>query len=54
MQEPGADQKPRDLTGPAVWGQDKEQVRDVNHGEAERRREQDKSIEDAGGKTYKL
>jgi succinate dehydrogenase / fumarate reductase flavoprotein subunit len=51
---PGSEQKPEDLTGPAVWGQNKEQVRDVNHGEAETRAEQGKSIEDAGGKTEKL
>ncbi|HEX8774236.1 MAG TPA: succinate dehydrogenase flavoprotein subunit [Pyrinomonadaceae bacterium] len=50
----GWEQKPRDLTGPAVWSQNKEEVRDVNHGEAETRREQDKSIEDAGGKSDKL
>jgi succinate dehydrogenase / fumarate reductase flavoprotein subunit len=50
----GWEQKPRDLTGPAVWGQDKEQVRDVDHGEAATRGEQDKSIEDAGGKSDKL
>lgn len=47
-------QKPKDLSGPAVWGQDKETVRDVNHGEAETRREQGKSLEDAGGKSDKL
>jgi succinate dehydrogenase / fumarate reductase flavoprotein subunit len=47
---PGSEQKPQDLTGPAVWGQNKEQIRDVNHGEAETRREQDKPVEDAGGK----
>src|SRR4028119_1766658 len=35
----GWEQKPKDLTGPRVWGQDKEQVRDVNHGEAEWRGE---------------
>ena len=46
----GEEQKPKDLSGPAVWGQNKEQVRDVDHGEAETRREQDKPIEDAGGK----
>jgi succinate dehydrogenase / fumarate reductase flavoprotein subunit len=46
----GWEQKPQDLTGPAIWGQNKEQVRDVDHGEAETRREQDKPIEDAGGK----
>ncbi len=50
----GWEQKPRDLTGPRVWGQDKEQVRDVNHGEAESRRAQDKGLEDAGGKSDKL
>ncbi|MBA3321829.1 MAG: succinate dehydrogenase flavoprotein subunit [Pyrinomonadaceae bacterium] len=46
----GWEQKPQDLTGPAVWSQNKEQVRDVDHGEAETRREQGKSLEDAGGK----
>ena len=50
----GEEQKPRDLTGPGVWGQDKEQVRDVDHGQTETRREQDKSIADAGGKSDKL
>ncbi|HEX8473328.1 MAG TPA: succinate dehydrogenase flavoprotein subunit [Pyrinomonadaceae bacterium] len=50
----GWEQKPKDLTGPAVWNQNKEQVRDVNHGEAETRREQDKSLEDAGGKSDKV
>jgi hypothetical protein len=46
--------KPQDITGAAVWAQNKEEVRDVNHGEAETRREQGKSIEDAGGKSDKL
>jgi succinate dehydrogenase / fumarate reductase flavoprotein subunit len=50
----GEEQKPRDLTAAGVWGQDKEQVRDVDHGQAETRREQDKSIADAGGKSDKL
>jgi succinate dehydrogenase / fumarate reductase flavoprotein subunit len=50
----GWEQKPRDLTGPRVWGQDKEQVRDVNHGEAESRREQGKELKDAGGKSDEL
>jgi succinate dehydrogenase / fumarate reductase flavoprotein subunit len=50
----GWEQKPRDLTGPRVWGQDKEQVRDVNHGEAESRREQGKGLKDAGGKSDEL
>lgn len=48
--ESGWEQKPEDLSGPAVWGQDKEQVVDVNHGEAETRRERGEPIEDAGGK----
>jgi succinate dehydrogenase / fumarate reductase flavoprotein subunit len=47
-------QKPKDITGAAVWSQNKEEVRDVNHGEAETRRQQGKSIEDAGGKSDKL
>ncbi|MDT5294783.1 MAG: succinate dehydrogenase / fumarate reductase, flavoprotein subunit [Acidobacteriota bacterium] len=46
----GWEQKPQDLSGPAVWGQNKEQVRDVNHGEAETRTERGDDIEDAGGK----
>ena len=46
--------KPKDLSGPSVWGQNKEEVRDVEHGEAETRREQGKRIEDAGGKSDKL
>jgi succinate dehydrogenase / fumarate reductase, flavoprotein subunit len=50
----GWEQKPKDLTGPAIWNQNKEEVRDVNHGEAETRREQDKSMEDAGGKSDEL
>jgi succinate dehydrogenase / fumarate reductase flavoprotein subunit len=47
----GWDQKPQDLSGATVWDQNKEQVRDVNHGEAETRREQGKSLKDAGGKS---
>ncbi|HEX8651351.1 MAG TPA: succinate dehydrogenase flavoprotein subunit [Pyrinomonadaceae bacterium] len=50
----GSEQKPKDLSGPAVWAQNKEEVRDVDHGEAETRREQGKSIEDAGGKSDQL
>ncbi len=46
--------KPKDLSGPSVWGQNKEEVRDVDRGEAETRREQGKRIEDAGGKSDKL
>ena len=36
-----------------VWGQNKEEVRDVDHGEAETRQQQGKAIEDAGGKSEK-
>ncbi|PYS88303.1 MAG: succinate dehydrogenase flavoprotein subunit [Acidobacteria bacterium] len=50
----GEEQKPRDLSAPAVWDQNKEQVRDVDHGEAETRTQQGKSIEEAGGKSDKL
>ena len=50
----GSEQKPKDLTGPAVWAQNKEEVRDVDHGEAETRQQQGKAIEDAGGKSDKL
>jgi hypothetical protein len=50
----GSELKPKDLSGPAIWNQNKEEVRDVNHGEAETRQQQDKSIEDAGGKSDKL
>jgi succinate dehydrogenase / fumarate reductase flavoprotein subunit len=50
----GSELKPKDLTGPAVWNQNKEEVHDIDHGEAETRREQGKSIEDAGGKSDKL
>jgi succinate dehydrogenase / fumarate reductase flavoprotein subunit len=52
--EQGWEAKPKDLTGPAVWDQNKEQVRDVNHGEAQTRREQGKDLKDAGGKSDKL
>ncbi len=52
--QPGSELKPKDLSGPAVWNQNKEEVRDVNQGDVQTRREQDKSIEDAGGKSDKL
>jgi succinate dehydrogenase / fumarate reductase flavoprotein subunit len=51
---PGSEQKPSDLSGARVWDQNKEQVRDVDHGEAQTRGEQGKSITDAGGKSDKL
>jgi hypothetical protein len=50
----GSELKPKDLSGPAVWGQNKEQVRDINHGEAATRDERGDSIKDAGGKSDKL
>ncbi|MBC7931146.1 MAG: hypothetical protein H7Z38_11345, partial [Rubrivivax sp.] len=50
----GSEMKPKDLSGPAIWGQNKEQVRDVNHGEAATREERGDSIKDAGGKSDKL
>ncbi|HEX8160937.1 MAG TPA: succinate dehydrogenase flavoprotein subunit [Pyrinomonadaceae bacterium] len=50
----GWDQKPRDLSGAAVWDQNKEQVRDVMNGEARTRREQGREIKDAGGKSDEL
>jgi succinate dehydrogenase / fumarate reductase flavoprotein subunit len=46
----GSELKPKDLSGPAVWGQNKEQVRDVDHGEAATRAERGDDIKDAGGK----
>ena len=46
----GWDQKPPNTSGPAVWGQDKERVDGSVSGDIEMRREQGKSIEDAGGK----
>jgi succinate dehydrogenase / fumarate reductase, flavoprotein subunit len=48
--EEGWEQKPRDLSGPTVWGQDKEKVVDVSHGEAKTRAQRGEPIEDAGGK----
>ncbi|MBV9211228.1 MAG: succinate dehydrogenase flavoprotein subunit [Acidobacteria bacterium] len=50
----GSEQKPKDLSGPKIWNQNKEEARDPNHGEAETRREQGKTLEDAGGKSDKL
>ncbi|HEY0078779.1 MAG TPA: succinate dehydrogenase flavoprotein subunit [Pyrinomonadaceae bacterium] len=47
----GWEQKPPNLSGPAVWNQNKEQVDRSVSGEVETRREQGKSIEEAGGKS---
>jgi hypothetical protein len=46
----GWEQKPPNTSGPAVWGQDKEKVDGGVSGQIETRREQGKSLEDAGGK----
>jgi succinate dehydrogenase / fumarate reductase flavoprotein subunit len=46
----GSEMKPKDLSGPAIWGQDKEKVDRGVSGEVETRRERGDSIEDAGGK----
>ena len=46
----GWEQKPTNLSGPAIWNQDKEKVDGSVSGRIETRREQGKSLEDAGGK----
>ncbi|HWS52617.1 MAG TPA: succinate dehydrogenase flavoprotein subunit [Pyrinomonadaceae bacterium] len=46
----GWEQKPPNTSGPATWGQNKEEVDKSVSGEVKTRREQDKPIEDAGGK----
>jgi succinate dehydrogenase / fumarate reductase flavoprotein subunit len=46
----GNEQKPANVSGPVVWGQDKEKVNDPVKDTATRR-EQGKSIDEAGGKT---
>jgi succinate dehydrogenase / fumarate reductase flavoprotein subunit len=45
----GAEQKPQNLSGPVIWSQNKERVNDPLADDATRR-EQNKPIEDAGGK----
>jgi hypothetical protein len=47
----GEEQKPKDLSGPVVWTQNKEEV---NATEDATRKERGKGIEDAGGKSDKL
>ncbi|HEX7176806.1 MAG TPA: succinate dehydrogenase flavoprotein subunit, partial [Pyrinomonadaceae bacterium] len=47
----GWDQKPENTSGPAVWGQNKEQVDKSVSGDIETRREQGKELKDAGGKS---
>ncbi|HEX8846746.1 MAG TPA: succinate dehydrogenase flavoprotein subunit [Pyrinomonadaceae bacterium] len=46
----GEEQKPENLSGAVIWGQDKEKVNDPV-GDDATRRERGKSIEDAGGKS---
>ena len=46
----GTDQKPANLSGPVVWGQDKEKVNDPLADTATRH-EQGKSVDEAGGKS---
>ncbi len=46
----GWEQKPPDLSGPAVWGQDKEEVDKSVSGNVETREERGDSVKDAGGK----
>jgi hypothetical protein len=46
----GSEMKPKDISGPAIWGQDKEKVDRGVSGQVETRRERGDSIEDAGGK----
>jgi len=45
----GAEQKPQNVSGPVIWSQNKERVNDPLADDATRR-EQNKPIEDAGGK----
>src|SRR5215210_6464553 len=47
----GWEQKPVNTSGPALWGQNKEQVDRSVSGDVETRREQGKEIKDAGGKS---
>jgi succinate dehydrogenase flavoprotein subunit len=47
---PAEEQKPPNLSGPVVWGQDKEKMNDSTRDIATRR-EQGKTIDQAGGKT---
>jgi succinate dehydrogenase / fumarate reductase, flavoprotein subunit len=49
----GWEQKPANVSGPAVWGQKKEAVDDAVSGEVTTRPERGDSIEEAGGKTEK-
>jgi succinate dehydrogenase / fumarate reductase, flavoprotein subunit len=46
----GSELKPKDLSGPAIWGQDKEKIDRGVTGEVQTRRARGDEIEDAGGK----
>jgi succinate dehydrogenase / fumarate reductase, flavoprotein subunit len=46
----GWEQKPANLSGPAIWNQDKEKVDGSVSGRIETREQQGKGLEDAGGK----
>ncbi len=49
--QPETEQKPVNLSGPTIWGQDKEKMTDDPLGEPGTRKEQGKSIDEAGGKS---
>lgn len=53
MQDQGWDQNKPNISNPAVWASNKEEVDRTVFGEAESSREQGKDIEDAGGKSVK-
>jgi succinate dehydrogenase / fumarate reductase, flavoprotein subunit len=46
----GSELKPKDVSGPAIWGQDKEKIDRGVSGEVQTRRARGDEIEDAGGK----
>ena len=52
--EAGWEQKPQDLSGPAIWASNKEKVDNFIKEDYKTRAEQGKSIEDAGGKSDKV
>ncbi len=53
MQDQGWDQNKPNISNPAVWASNKEEVDRTVFGEAESSREQGKGVEDAGGKSVK-
>jgi succinate dehydrogenase / fumarate reductase, flavoprotein subunit len=50
----GTEQKPQNLSGPVIWGQDKEKVDNFMKDEMKTSAEQGKDVKDAGGKSYNL